>query len=215
MVKTLIQCDFDGTITREDASFLILDTFGSKDWRRLFQEYREGKVSVGRFNTMAFATVKADEQTLIKLVKDKMEIRPGFRDLLEYCDRQDLKFVIVSNGLDFYIQAILRDVGVCGIEVFAAKSSFGARGIDVCYIGPRGELVEDRFKDAYLRLFKEKGYRVIYAGNGVSDFAPASEAYHTFATDDLLAHCLEAKVSCTPFDDFNDIIRGLEALDLD
>jgi 2-hydroxy-3-keto-5-methylthiopentenyl-1-phosphate phosphatase len=55
---------------------------------------------------------------------------------------------------------------------------------------------------------------VIYTGNGVSDFAPASKAYHTFATDDLLTHCEEAKVSCTPFNDFNDVVRGLEALSL-
>ena len=68
MVKTLIQCDFDGTITRKDASFLILDTFGSKNWGRWFQEYREGKISVGRFNTMAFATVKADEQTFYEAI---------------------------------------------------------------------------------------------------------------------------------------------------
>jgi 2-hydroxy-3-keto-5-methylthiopentenyl-1-phosphate phosphatase len=214
MMKTLIQCDFDGTITRRDASFLILDLFGNKNWGRWFQDYREGKISVGRFNTMAFATVKADEPTLVKLIRDKIEVRPGFRELLEYCDRRDFKFVIVSNGLDFYIRAILGDIGVSGIEVFAAKSSFDGDGIDVRYLGPNGELVEDCFKDTYLHFFQQQGYRVIYAGNGASDFAPASEAYHTFAVDDLLAQCEEAKVNCTPFRDFNDIVRGLESLSL-
>lgn len=214
MVKTLIQCDFDGTITRRDASFLILDLFGNKNWGRWFQDYREGKISVGRFNTMAFATVKADEPTLVKLIRDKIEVRPGFRELLEYCDRRDFKFVIVSNGLDFYIRAILGDIGVSGIEVFAAKSSFDGDGIDVRYLGPNGELVEDCFKDTYLHFFQQQGYRVIYAGNGASDLAPASKAYHTFAVDDLLAQCEEAKVNCTPFRDFNDIVRGLESLSL-
>ena len=64
-MKTLFQCDFDGTITREDVSFLILDAFGDKGWRQLFQEYTEGKISVGRFNTLACATVKADKETLL------------------------------------------------------------------------------------------------------------------------------------------------------
>jgi len=57
-VKTLIQCDFDGTITQEDVSFLILDAFASRDWRQLLTQYREGKISVGRFNMKAFAMVK-------------------------------------------------------------------------------------------------------------------------------------------------------------
>ena len=76
-MKTLFQCDFDGTITFEDISFLILDAYGDKDWRRMFQEYKDGKISVGRFNTMAFATVKADKETLLKLVKERAELRPG------------------------------------------------------------------------------------------------------------------------------------------
>ena len=61
-MKTLVQCDFDGTITEEDMGFLLLDSFASKDWRRLLTEYREGRMSVGRFNTKAFAMVKADSE---------------------------------------------------------------------------------------------------------------------------------------------------------
>jgi len=38
--KTLIQCDFDGTITEEDVSFILLDTFARGDWRRLLKEYK-------------------------------------------------------------------------------------------------------------------------------------------------------------------------------
>ena len=44
-MKTLVQCDFDGTVTEEDVSFFLLDTFAQGDWRRLLQEYKEGKIS--------------------------------------------------------------------------------------------------------------------------------------------------------------------------
>jgi len=83
-VKTLVQCDFDGTITEEDMGFLLLDSFASEDWRRLLTEYREGRMSVGRFNTKAFAMVKADRQTLLKFVRSKVKIRAGFHELLAY-----------------------------------------------------------------------------------------------------------------------------------
>ena len=213
-MKTMFQCDFDGTITEEDTSFLILDAFSSNNWRQLLEEYREGKISVGRFNTQAFATVKADRQTLVKFVKSKTRIRAGLHKLLAYCHRRGFQFVIVSNGLDFYIQAILGHIGVSGIEVFAAKTRFSNDGVETQYLGPEGNQLEDSFKETHLRLFQKRGYRIIYAGNGASDISAAREAYHIFATGDLLAYCKEMNISCTPFNDLNDVVKGLESLPL-
>ena len=211
-MKTLVQCDFDGTLTQEDVSFLILDAFGSRDWRQLLTQYREGKISVGYFNMKAFAMVKADKQTVLKFVKSKAKIRAGFHELLAYCHEKGFEFVIVSNGLDFYIKTILRDVGMDNIEVFAAQTQFSPDGIDVRYIGPDGNQLEDSFKEAYVRLFLGRGYRLIYAGNGISDLSPARQAHHIFATGELLTYCKDVNLNCTPFIDLNDIIRGLEFL---
>jgi len=211
-VKTLFQCDFDGTLTEEDVSFMILDAFATGDWRRLLTQYREGKIPVGRFNTRAFAMVKADKPTLLQFVRSKARIRTGFHELLAYCHRQGFEFVIVSNGLDFYIDTILGDMGIDNIQVFAARTRFTADGIDVRYIGPRGNQLEDNFKDAYVSLFLGRGYRLIYAGNGISDVSPARQAHHIFATGELLTCCQEINLNCTPFTDLNDVIRGLESL---
>ncbi len=211
-MKTLVQCDFDGTITEEDMGFLLLDSFASKDWRRLLTEYREDRMSVGRFNTRAFALVKADRQTLLKFVRSKVKIRAGFHELLAYCRRKGFRFVIVSNGLVFYIEAILRDTGVDNIDILAAKADFTSNGIDTKYIGPGGNLLQDGFKEAYIRLFLRKGYRVVYIGNGISDTSPAKQAYHIFATGELLACCKQTNLNCTPFVGLNDVVRGLKLL---
>jgi 2-hydroxy-3-keto-5-methylthiopentenyl-1-phosphate phosphatase len=213
-VKTLFQCDFDGTITQEDISFLILDAFASGDWRQLLAQYREGKISVGRFNTEAFAMVKVDKPTLLQFVKSRAKIRAGFHQLLAYCHRKGFKFVIVSNGLDFYIETILGDIGIDNIEVFAAQTRFSPNGIDVRYVGPRGNQLMDNFKESYVSLFRDRGYRVIYAGNGISDVSPSGQAYHIFATGELLAHYKEMNLNCTPFIDLHDIVEGLESLRL-
>ena len=211
-MKTLVQCDFDGTITQEDVSFMILDAFGSGDWRQLLTQYRQDKISVGYFNTKAFTMVKADKPTLLKFVKSKAKIRAGFHELLDYCYRKGFKFVIVSNGLDFYIKAILRDIGVDNIEVFAAQTRFSPSGIDVRYVGPQGNQLMDNFKESYVSLFRDRGYRVIYAGNGISDVSPSRQAHHIFATGELLVCCKELNLNCTPFIDLYDVIRGLELL---
>ena len=211
-VKTLFQCDFDGTLTPEDVSFMILDAFGGRGWRRILAQYKEGKISVAQFNARAFTEVKADEETLVRFVRDRARIRPGFQDLLSYCQRRGFRFVIVSNGLDFYIKTVLSGLDAHNIEVFAARTGFGADGIEARYLGPQGEPLEDGFKESYLGSFRESGYRVIYAGNGFSDIAPASQAYHVFATGELLTACKEKNLSYTPFNDLTDIVAGLESL---
>jgi 2-hydroxy-3-keto-5-methylthiopentenyl-1-phosphate phosphatase len=211
-MKTLIQCDFDGTITEEDASFFLLDKFAQGDWRRLFQQYREQKISVGEFNTRAFAMVKADKHRLLEALEGNVKVRAGFHELVRYCLEEGLRFVIVSNGLDFYIKAALKDVGLAGLEVYAAQASFHPTGMKVRYVGPDGKTVDDGFKDAYIESFLSLGFRVIYIGNGDSDIAPARQAHRVFATGDLLAYGRENNLNCRPFADFREVIRELERM---
>jgi 2-hydroxy-3-keto-5-methylthiopentenyl-1-phosphate phosphatase len=116
-MKTLFQCDFDGTITEQDASFFLLDAFAQGDWRQLLREYKQHKISVGEFNTKAFAMVKASQETLLEPVTGEVKIRPGFQELVTYCTKRGFRFVIVSNGLGFYIKAILQEIGLANTEL--------------------------------------------------------------------------------------------------
>jgi 2-hydroxy-3-keto-5-methylthiopentenyl-1-phosphate phosphatase len=211
-MKTLVQCDFDGTVIEEDAGFFLLDAFAQGDWRRLLREYKEHRISVGEFNTKAFAMVKADKPMLLGALEGKVKVRAGFHELVNYCRRKGFRLVIVSNGLDFYIGATLKDLGLENIEVHAAQASFHPEGIKAQYTGPDGERLEDGVKEAYIKLFLKLGYRVIYVGNGDSDFAPAEYAHHVFATGELLAYCREKNLNYKPFDNFIDVVRDLDLL---
>ena len=212
-VKTVVQCDFDSTIAEDDISFMLLDAFADGDWRQVLREYREHKIPVGVFNAKSFGMVKADKQTMLDFIfKRGVKVRAGFDELLTYCAKKGYKFVIVSNGLSFYIEAILRDIGVDNIEVFASEAKFNPEGLEVKYTGPDGSELESGFKDAYTELFIRQGYRVIYIGDGKSDRFPAMKANYIFARDDLLDYCLKKNIHCTPFDDLNDVVRGLEVL---
>ena len=211
-IKTVIQCDFDGTITEKDVSFFLLDAFAQGDWRQLLQEYKEHKISVAYFNTKAFSMVKADEETLLGAIRDKAKIRAGFQELIAYCSRRDFRLVIVSNGLDFYIKAILKDIGLENLEVHAAQTQFYPEGLVVKYIRPDGKQSDNGLKETYIKLFLSQGYRVIYIGNGDSDVFPAKYAHQVFARSQLLTYCRENNLRCKPFNDLTDIIRALDPL---
>ena len=207
-----MQCDFDGTITEEDVSFLMLDAYADGDWRHLFREYQEGRITVGRFNMDAFAMVKADKDSLLEVFKNNIKIRTEFQELVDYCRGRDFRFVVVSNGLDFYIEEVLRDIGLADIEVIAARTRFETNGIRVQYIDPDGNHLDKDFKGAYVDSFLKEGYRIIYIGNGTSDIAPAKKCSYVFATGALLDHYKQTDIHYTAFTDFDQVIRGLGLL---
>ncbi|MDD5338954.1 MAG: HAD-IB family phosphatase [Dehalococcoidales bacterium] len=217
MPKTVVQLDFDGTVTEDDVSFLMLDEYVGKDWRKHLDEYKTGDITVGAFNKIVFGRMKQDEKTLTNFVLSdpRVQVRPGLKEFVEYCRSKDIEVVIVSNGLIFYIEALLKQQGITGLEIHAAENAFYETGVQVRYLGPDSQEVESGFKEVYTDYLCQKGYQVIYIGNGTSDIYPARKARHVCATADLLEICNKEKVKCYPFNDFFDAIKIVENLKLD
>ncbi len=210
--KLLFQSDFDGTITVEDVSFFILDQYAKGDWRSILEDYKNGRITVGEFNKKAFALVNEDRQTLEEYVVSNYELRPGFEELVSYCAANDIRFVIVSNGLDFYIRAILKHLDIKNLEVFSAQTVFGNHHLETEYFDPAGNAIYDGFKESYSRHFLSKGYDIIYAGNGASDAPAAMLARHAFATESLAIKMREAGKDFHAFSDLHEIIARLKSI---
>ena len=215
-MKTAVQIDFDGTVTEEDVSFLLLDTFVGPAWRKHLEDYSSGDITVGAFNKKVFGMMKVSRNTMLDFIFDSphVKIRPGFKELIAYCQKRGFKVVIVSNGLTFYIEALLKVLRIKGVEIHAADSTFFNGGMDVKYLGPDGKEVDAGFKEVYVKDFIKQGYNVIYIGNGTSDIYAARLAKIVFACDDLLKDCLKEKLAHFPFKDFFEVIKVLEKLDI-
>jgi 2-hydroxy-3-keto-5-methylthiopentenyl-1-phosphate phosphatase len=203
--KLLIQCDFDGTVTVDDISFMLLDAFAAGDWRTLDDAYTAGKITVGEFNEKAFAMLRADKNEMLDYLKGKVVVRAGFKDFAALCKKKGIRLVIVSNGWDFYVKQILGDIGVKDVEYHSAETYFEAGKLKVRYVGPEGQVVDTEFKEKYVSKFVKEGYHVVYIGNGTSDLSPARGAQQIFATDSLLENCRKAGINCVPFSSFDEI----------
>lgn len=208
--RLVFQSDFDGTITVEDISFLILDKYALGDWRAVLEEYKSGRITVGQFNTRAFRMVKEEKAALENYVLQHYRIRPGFARLVDYCRQKGIRFVVVSNGLDFYIRAILAHLNMEEIEVYSASSEFGNEHIETVYRSPEGSVLDDGFKETYSQFFMGQGYKIIYAGNGASDAPAASLAEHAYATDALVKRLDTLGVSYTGFTHLDEIVDSLK-----
>lgn len=206
-----IQCDFDGTVTEKDVSYLLLDAFNQGNWRQWEPKYDAGQITVGRFNHEIFSPIRASRREMLEYLKPRVTLRPGFKKWVSYCRGKGIRLVIVSNGLRFYIDDILADLGLADIEVHAAETEFLPDGLRVQYIGPEGSVVDDGFKEAYTESLLSTGNRLTYVGDGASDLIPAKRCRRIFATGTLLSLCQRDGVACTPFTDFNDIISAMES----
>lgn len=204
--KILIQCDFDGTVTEQDVSNMLLDEFANGDWRALNDLYTDGKLTVGQFNEQIFRMITVSKATMLNYIKSRVVIRKGFKDFVDMCGKKGYRLVVISNGLEFYIEKVLKDSGLSGIEFHAAKTEFDPQGLRVHYIGANGEVVDDEFKAKYVDWFLNGSYKVVYIGDGNSDLSPARRCHYIFAIDNLLKNCQHTGLKCTPFKDFTDII---------
>ena len=210
MKKTLVQCDFDDTVTYKDVSFLLLDNYAGIEWRDYLQKYQDGKMSVGEFNRRCFSMVKASRQEMLNYIKGKYRLRPGFPEFAHLCQHKGFRLVIVSNGLDFYIAEILKELGLGDVEYHAAETQFDPAGLKVRYVGADSTVLDKDFKLSWTKKFLNDNYRVVYVGDGNSDFVPAQQCDYIFATASLLRHCQRDNIDCTPFTDFHDIIKVIE-----
>jgi len=216
MPKLAVQLDFDGTVTEEDVSFLLLDTFANGDWRQYLAEYTARKITVAAFSKKVFGMITADEKTLTDFVLNspKARTRRGLWELVDYCKRKGIKVVVVSNGLEFYIKAILDKKRITGVEVHAAASVFSPDGMQVRYIGPDGKEIDDGFKEAYTDMLCRQGFQVVYIGDGSSDIYSARKAQNVCATGHLLELCRSEDLNWYPFEDFLDVVKVVRRIDL-
>ena len=208
----LIQCDFDGTIIRNNLSVLLRENFARVGWREIEAAYIQRSLTVEESNRQQYRLIQESRKKLQEFVCQHIELRPGFVEFINYCRQQSIPFVIVSSGVDFYIEAVLARIGMSHLECYCGQGVFTEDGIAVRYISPEGNLLDSGFKHRYLAWLRQRDSTIIYLGDGYSDIEPARQAEHVLATG-MLPDLLKAEsITATSFDDFYDVISEVNRL---
>ena len=205
----IIQCDFDGTITTNNISVLLREKFALGEWRKIESDYLCGRLTVEESNQRQYALIKEPRQNLVTFARDSAELRTGFLEFVDYCLATDIRFVIVSSGLDFYIEAVLSKIGAPHLELHCARTHFSQNGITVSYTDPDGRLVTEGFKKKYLGWLKCQDNYVTYIGDGLSDLEAARAADRVFAINHLHRLLSTDSISHYTFSSFHDILRQI------
>ena len=215
-------CDFDETTAVENVAQLLLERFSDgPSWMHLRQSARERKIGFKQYQECAFRGTGASREAMQALVKDKVTLRPYFKDLWQYCRARGIQLAIVTVGLDFYVDALLEREGLEEVPRYAVKTHSGPQGINFEYPYSWDGSGASSFevcrewgicKCSVLGKYRGSGHGIFYVGDGRSDLCAASTADWVFARGQLTQLCHENQVPYTEFRDFQDVIRGLESL---
>ena len=203
--------DFDDTAAQQNVAELLLKRFGDPTWQDVRNRFRAGEYTLNEYQEITFRRIQADRAAMQDYVKLHANFRPHFGELWDYCQAHAIPMAIVSQGLDFYIEALLEKAGLPQIPVYAVDTRFDADGItyEYRYIRPGQERLGNS-KGLVVERYRQDGHYVFYAGDGISDFEAASCVDVLFAHRTLAEKCTNENIPFLPFTDFRDMLLALQ-----
>ena len=204
--------DFDDTIVLENTARQLWQRFADPRWRDDEAAYQRGETTVEQLNAKVLdrIDVSVTREELEAYVREAAIVRGGFLELLDWAAWNDWQAAVVSNGYDFYVDAVLDSLGVRRVARHCGRTMRQYRW-RVKYLSPRGIEVQSGFKMSYATAFRDAGDFVAYIGDGRSDVAPARLAPAVFARDTLWDELEDEHARIYPFETFDDVRAVLEA----
>lgn len=211
-MKTLILCDFDGTISVQDMGYALVTQFSSGDWESIDRDFRKGKIGSKEGYSRIVKILTGDKPAILHFIEGHSAIDPSFQSFYQYCREKGFDIKIVSDGLDFYIEKILNLHHLSEIPFYANCVDFQREGrMDISF--PHSE--EDcglcgTCKKKIIRSHRKEYDSIFFIGNGLSDRCTAQEADFVFAKESLYVYCVEKDIPCHFFNDFGEILNNLK-----
>lgn len=212
-IKITVLCDFDGTVAERDIGHNFFETFvkETERWLDTLEQWKMGLISSKECLEHEISWVDADRLDIDAFIT-KERLDPYFRDFIDFCVKRKFDILILSDGLDYYIESLLMRSGLGFIPYRANHLVLNGSSIEGLEF-PHYDLMEcamcGNCKLFHLEEKRRNGYFTVYVGNGYSDRCPAEHADLVLAKGDLLAHCMREEIEHIPFENFRDVEREL------
>ena len=203
-------CDFDGTVCPTQMMDFLYQRFAACGME-FAERWGRGEISTQEEIVSTFATVSVSREEM-EAALDTIEIDPHFPVFLEFCRNHETSFAIVSDGLEWYIDYILSRHDIHGVDIYANQIHFQHGGFHFEFPWYDDETpMRGVSKPMIVRRYQDRGAKVVYAGDGMSDFEVIGVADHIFARRKLARYAREQGVDFTEFNDFGDLLDEWQA----
>lgn len=214
MDKYVFLSDFDGTISDDDFFFYTARAFFDDDALLPWREYLAGKKSHFDALKEMFGSLRLPKEAFDRFIEG-VRIDAQIEAVFALCREKQIPIYIASAGCDYYIIKLIGDlIGNYNITLLSNRGEYTPEG-GLIMIAPEKD---DPFYDPntgvskykLAKSLKDRGYKIIFAGDGLPDIEPAQISDIVFARKVLLQKCEEAGIKTRKFDNFGDIAQLLK-----
>ncbi len=179
----LVLTDFDGTLSLTDVGYEVLLKFSGQGWDDIDLDYCEGRIgSMEAYGRIA-AILGGTREDMLRFVAENTVIDPHFKEFYAYCREHGIDVKIVSDGLDFYIDFVLKRHGIADIPFYSNVMTFKDEKPLAIEFPHANEACNKcgTCKSNILESCQAVYGKILYVGDGYSDLCPARKADLVFA----------------------------------
>lgn len=216
----LVMCDFDGTVTLVDTGLAVFKALELAEAWYWEDRWRDGEIDSMECLTEQWALVKLPPDELLALI-DGLALDQRFPEFVRRARETGAQVVIVSDGLDFYLDRMLARLSfvICAGDPEPEQDGCLARFVNHAALTDEGIKISFPYRNEYcnqcgncktthLKRLRGSYQRIIYIGDGYSDKCVAEHADVVFAKDSLARLLAEKDVPYLAFESFDDIIEA-------
>ena len=103
-----VLCDFDGTIAERDVGHCLFEAFveDRAAWLETLEQWKMGLIGSKECLEREISWIDAGMSDIERFVAGE-RLDPFFKDFVDFCVRRKYDILILSDGLDYYIDALL------------------------------------------------------------------------------------------------------------
>jgi 2-hydroxy-3-keto-5-methylthiopentenyl-1-phosphate phosphatase len=213
-MNLVVLSDFDGTITDIDTGEFVLRKFAQGEWKIFDKMLERGEITLEECLTKQFSKVKTRRKEIISALDlERIFLRKNFKIFLASCLEQRIPFRIVSAGLDFCIKHLLTANKITDVKIICPKAKCTKQGIRF-YFPIIQNKKSNNFKEGCVRAYKAQNRKVIFIGDGVSDYEAAKASHISFAVrgSNLARIMKQHRIKFREFSDFEEVANQIRHL---
>jgi 2-hydroxy-3-keto-5-methylthiopentenyl-1-phosphate phosphatase len=198
-------CDFDGTISNEETFVALLREFTPDLANQLMPEMYAQRLTLREGVRQLLESIPASRYPDFITFSQPKTMRSGLPELLDFLDREQVPFVVISGGVRVMVETVLGPL----VDRMA-----GIYAVDLAISGDRLQVVSpfEGGTELVSKVDVMAQYpcdEAIAIGDSITDLNMALTAPVVFARDRLAVYLQESETPYIAWEDFHDIRQNL------
>ncbi len=211
MKETIFISDFDGTLSKKDFYWILLDDYIGQEGIDYYYDWKKDHKIGTEFLNRIFTWHRFSEVERLEALS-KVEIDPKLEEVSGYIEKRGGEFMILSAGFDYYIEDALEKRNCQHLKLITNKGTF-RDGTFIMEPDETGEFYSPVYgidKEKVAKYFRKQCKKMYFAGDSEPDYLAALQADVIFAKNELAKLLRRDDHPFIPYENFGDILQKLK-----